>query len=94
LELNYDPAPTPMKPLRIAHRRAEALNRLYNTVEANSQILTLFKIKSIVKTAALLATQNNGTVDSDLLLNLIDLRTDFKRSVEGAAADDTMNAYG
>jgi hypothetical protein len=31
-----DPAPTSTKPLRIARRRAEALNRLYNTVKADA----------------------------------------------------------
>jgi hypothetical protein len=50
----------------------------------------MMKIKSVVKTAAILAEQSGKTVDSDLLLKLIDMRNEFKNSVEGAGAADAM----
>jgi hypothetical protein len=46
-----------------------------------------------VKSASVLAKENGKRVKYDLLLKLIDMRTEFKKSVEGAAADDAMNAY-
>ena len=44
----HDPAPTSTKPLRIAHRRAEALNRLYNTKKAGPSHLVWFSKHQIV----------------------------------------------
>ena len=43
-----DPAPTSTKPLRIAHRRAEALNRLYNTEKAGPSHSVWFSNHNIV----------------------------------------------
>ena len=42
------------------------------------------QIKNIVKIAAPLAKHNKRTVDYDLLLEQVDMRNDFRSSVEGA----------
>ncbi|KAG8531635.1 uncharacterized protein KY384_003266 [Bacidia gigantensis] len=44
----HDPAPTSTKPLRITHRRAEALNRLYDTEKADPSHSVWFSKHQIV----------------------------------------------
>ncbi len=46
-----------------------------------------------MKTAALLAKNNEMTVDCELLLEIIDMREEFQKSAEGPGAIANLDSY-
>jgi hypothetical protein len=51
------------------------------------------QIKTIVKIATPLAKHNKQTVDYDLLLEQVDMRNEFRSSVEGAGVVAKLDSY-